>query len=193
MADLAQALDAALQARYHLREVRSPITQRRGLLARMNQLEKLHEQPGDRPGAAGRRAAASAGIAPDTWTRWRKEQRSPSPASLRRLEGAYARQITLPKFRRAIADKKEPNEAIVSAEVWWTDSDKKNNGDQRTVRLRGLRSIMRPVILAWITTGPERAAQLFEEGAARVYAVTQNADDTPGIQFKGNDVTIEFP
>ena len=52
MADLPEALDAALRARYRVSEVKTPVTQRRGLLARMNQLEKLHQRPGDQIGRA---------------------------------------------------------------------------------------------------------------------------------------------
>ena len=193
MADLGEALDAALRAYYRVAEVKTPVTQRRGLLARMNQLEKLHQREGDRPGAAGRRAAASAGIAPDTWTRWRAEQRRPSAASLRKLEAAYARQVTVPALRRALKRKRTPDKVTVTAEVWWTDSDKKNNGEHRTVKLVGLRASMVRVVRAWGAAGPEAAADAFERACAQVYRVPDNADGTPGIQFKGDNVIIEFP
>jgi hypothetical protein len=193
VADLPEALDAALRARYRITEVRTPITQRRGLLARMNQLEKLHTRPGDRPGSAGRRAAIAAGLPPDQWTRWKKGQRAPSAASARKLEGAYNRQITLPAFRKKTQEKKAPNKVTVTAEIWWTDSDKKNNGDQRTVKLTGMRTAMIATIRAWIAAGPEAAAEAFQRGTARVYRVPDNDDGTPGIQFLGSSVSIEFP
>ncbi|OWF56898.1 hypothetical protein B1H41_22580, partial [Xanthomonas vasicola pv. vasculorum] len=117
MADLAGALDAALRARFRIAEVKTPITQRRGLLARMNQLEKLHARKGDRPGAAGRRAAAAAGLPPDQWKRWKDGQRAPSPRSLRRLERAYVDQITLPAYRKSAKEKGAPNKVNVRAEV----------------------------------------------------------------------------
>jgi len=188
MPDLASALDAALTARYRPKEVKAPATTRRGLLARMNQLEKLHARKGDRPGAAGRRAARSAGIAPDTWTRWRKSQRAPSAASLRRLEGAYAREITLPAFRRALRTKKIPDKVTVTAEVRWTSSPKKmyNATRYRTVKLTGMRPAMVPTIRAWVQAGPEAAAQAFERGAAEVHK-------TEEIAFEGNQVHVEFP
>jgi len=197
VADLAGALDAALRARYRVSEVKTPITQRRGLLARMNQLEKLHQRKGDRPGAAGRRAAESAGIPPDQWTRWKKGQRTPSARSQRRLERAYVEQITLPAYRKSTQGKGAPSKVTVTAQIWWTDSDKKNNGKQRTVKLTGMKAAMRAVIRAWIAAGPEAAANALERGAAAVYRVPDNVDSdgnrTPGIQFKGDEVEIEFP
>lgn len=193
MADLAEALDAALRARFRVPEVKTPITQRRGLLARLNQLEKLHARKGDRPGAAARRAAQSAGIPPDQFARWRKGERAPSAASLRKIETAYNRQITLPAYRKSAQQAKAPNKVTVSAEVWWTDSDKKNNGDYRTVKLVGMKATMARVIRAWAAAGPEAAAEVFERGTADVYRVPDNNDGTPGVQFQGNNVKIEFP
>lgn len=188
MPDLAAALDAALTARYRPRTVRTPATQRRGLLARMNQLEKLHARPGDRAGSAGRRAAASAGIAPDTWTRWRKGQRAPSAASLRKLETAYTRQITTPAFRRALRTKRIPDKVTITAEVRWTDSPRKmyNATKYRTVKLTGMRPAMIPTIRAWAQAGPEAAAQAFERGTAEVHQASE-------IAFEGNDVKVELP
>ena len=193
MADLAEALDAALRARFRVPEVKTPITQRRGLLARLNQLEKLHARKGDRPGAAARRAAQSAGIPPDQFARWRKGERKPSAASLRKLEAAYTRQVTVPAYRKAANRTKAPNKVTVSAEVWWTDSDKKNNGDERTVKLIGMRATMVRVIRAWAAAGPEAAADLFQRGVSDVYRVPDNNDGTPGVQFQGNKVEVEFP
>lgn len=193
MADLAGALDAALRARYRVAEVRTPITQRRGLLGRMNQLETLHARKGDKPGQAATRAAEASGIPARTWRDWRKGTHPPSAANARKLEGAYTRQVTVPAYRRSAKAKGAPDKVTVTAEVWWTDSDKKNNGDQRTVKLTGLKAIMGAVIRAWIAAGPEAAADVFERGCAKVYGVPDNADETPGIQFKGDSVTIEFP
>ena len=86
-----------------------------------------------------------------------------------------------------------PVSFTVRAEIWWTDSDKKNNGDQRTVKLTGLKAVMGRVIRAWIAAGPEAAASLFERGVAQVYRVPDNDDGSPGVQFQGNEVKIEFP
>jgi len=197
VADLAGALDAALRARYKVSEVKTPVTQRRGLLARMNQLEALHKRKGDKPGQAATRAAESAGIPIRTWRDWRKGTHPPSARSQRKLERAYVEQITLPAYRKSTQGKGAPNKVNVTAEIWWTDSDKKNNGKKRTVKLTGMKAAMAAVIRAWIAAGPEAAADALERGAAAVYRVPDNVDDdgnrTPGIQFKGDEVKVEFP
>lgn len=193
MADLAEALDAALRGRFRVAEVKTPVTQRRGLLARMNQLEKLHQRKGDKPGQAATRAAESAGIPIRTWRDWRKGTHPPGPRNQRKLERAYVDQITLPAYRKSAKEKGAPSKVNVTAEVWWTDSDKKNNGEYRRVKLTGMKAAMAAVIRAWIAAGPEAAADAFERGCAAVYRVPQNEDGTPGIQFQGNRVEIEFP
>lgn len=195
MPDLPAALDAALRARYRVSEVRTPITQRRGLLARMNQLEKLAARPGDRPGQAATRAAKEAGIAPRTWRDWRNGTHPPSAASRRKLEGAYARKVTLPAFRRQLRKKPTPSRVTVTAKIKWSDSPRKmyNATPQRTARLSGMRSAMVATIRAWAGAGPQAAAEAFERGAAQAYGVADDSDGSPGIQFEGNQVEIEFP
>ena len=194
MADLATALDAALRARYRVTEVRTPISQRRGLVARMNQLEKLHARKGDRPGAAGRRAARSAGIAPDTWTRWKKGQRAPSAASLRKIESAYKDQISRPAMRRSLRKMKVPTAVRVTATIKWTNSSSKqyNATPHRSTTLTGMRGVMIATIRAWFDRGPQAAAEAFERGASDVYSVADDGD-RPGIEFEGDQVSIEFP
>lgn len=200
MADLAAALDAALRARYRVAEVRTPISQRRGLLGRMNQLEKLHSRKGDRPGQAATRAAEASGIPARTWQYWRSGTRKPSAAGARKLEGAYTRQITIPAYRKSVQEEKEkgkgaPNKVDVTGVIRWTDSPRKNYNatPQRTVKLTGLRATMRAVIRAWIAAGPEAAADVFQRGISQVYKVTDDEDGTPGIKVEGNEVIIEFP
>lgn len=188
MADLPEALDAALTARYPIPEVKTPATQRRGLLARMNQIEKGFQRQGDRAGAAGRRAAKAAGIAPDTWTRWKKGQRGQSAASLRKLEGAYTRYVQLPKIKARINGKGAPNKVKISATIRWSSSPRKNYNKtpHRTTTLEGMRAVMGSVIRAWAAAGPEAAAEAFERGAASIY----RSDE---IRFEGDEVEIEFP
>ena len=195
MADLPEALDAALRARYRISEVKTPVTQRRGLLARMNQLEKLHQRPGDKPGQAATRAAESAGIPARTWRDWRKGTHPPGPANRRKLEGAYNRQITLPAFRRSVRSKGAPDKVTVTAVVRWSDSPRKmyNATPQRTVRLRGLRAVMPGVIRAWAAAGPQAAADAFERAVSTAYREPDDADGGPGIRFEGDAVTVEFP
>lgn len=194
MADLAEALDAALRARYRVAEVRTPITQRRGLLARLNQLERLHQREGDRRGAAARRAARSAGIPPDQFARWRKGERKPSAASLRKLEGAYARQITLPALRKTIKARPVPKTVRITATIKWSyDARKQYNATpHRTTTLNNMRPVMAAVIRAWTAAGPQAAAESLERGTSRAYSVRDDGD-RPGIEFEGNEVEIEFP
>lgn len=191
MADLSEALDAALLRYYRVSEVRTPVTQRRGLLARMNHLEKLHRREGDKPGQAATRAAQSAGIAPRTWRDWRKGTHPPGPTSRRKLEAAYVRQITLPALKRATKRKGAPNRVTVTATIRWTTSPRKmyNAIRHRTVKLTGMSPAMVATVRAWTAAGPEAAADAFERGTSLVYGVT----DDGGIRFEGNQVEIEFP
>ena len=163
----------------------------------MNRLEKLHTRKGDKPGQAATRAAAAAGIPIRTWRDWRKGTHPPGPRNQRKLERAYTAQIILPAYRKSAQQKGTPSNVNVTAKIWWTDSDKKNNGDQRTVKFKGIKPVMAAVIRAWIAAGPEAAADAFERGVAGEHSVPDNvAEDgtrTSGVQFKGTDVKVEFP
>lgn len=195
MADLAQALNAALRARYRIAEVRTPITQRRGLLARMNQLEKLHKREGDTPAATRKRAAEAAGIPDRTWRDWRKGTHPPSARSRRKLEGAYDQQIRQPALKRTVNRKGAPNRVTVTATVKWSKSPENqyNATPHRTVKLTGMRPVMVNVIRAWARGDLQGAADAFERGAAAVYSVRDDDDGSSGIEFQGNQVEIEFP
>jgi transcriptional regulator with XRE-family HTH domain len=182
--NLPEALDAALKDRYGVTVVKTPVTQRRGLTARMNQLEKHFARPGDRKGSAARRAAKAAGLSPDAFARWKGGQRKPAAASLAKLEAAFKRIIVTPKMRSRAAKAGVPNTVRVSAIINWNGY--KNRQEQRTVDLGGMRGVMTDVIRAWHRHGPEDAAERFEEGAA-----TQHS--TGFIKFEGDQVQIEFP
>ena len=190
--NLPEALDAALRARYRLVDVKSPAETRRGLIARMNQLEKLF--PGGRKGSAARKAAEAAGIPARTWRDWRAGKTKPSARNLRKLEGAHARRIVLPAFRRALADKKYPASVTVTATIRWSDSPRKNYNatPHRTTTLVNMRSAMAATVRAWAMAGPDAAAEAFERGASAVYQVPNDDDGSPGIQFEGDRVEIDF-
>lgn len=189
MADLAEALDDALRDRYPITGPKTPATQRRGLTARMNGLERLFTRKGDRKGAAARRAAEAAGIPARTWRKWRAGTQKPAPASVRKLEGAFNRLITLPNFRRSLKSKKAPNRVKVTAIIKWSSSPGKNYnrkaGGARTTTLESMRPVMVEVIRAWGSAGPEAAAEKFETRTAEAY----RADE---IRFEGDHVIIEF-
>jgi transcriptional regulator with XRE-family HTH domain len=204
VADLPQALDAALRARYRVTEVRTPITQRRGLTARMNQLEKHHAKKGDRPGQAAARAARAAGISPETWRRWRKGDQPPSARMLAKLQDAYTNTLTLPSLRRSLKAAGLPKEVHVTAVVRWNGYY--NQGGippgHRTIKFGpgGIPGVMRSTIRAWAYDGPEAAALAFEYALSELHNVpdetgydeTQPDQTSPGIRFEGNDVEINF-
>lgn len=188
MADLPAALDAALRGRYRVQEVKSPASTRRGLSARMNQLEKTFTRKGERAGTGTRRAAAAAGVSPRTWQRWRAGTQTPGPKLLAKLESAYARLVTLPAFRRSVNTGRPPNRVKVTAEIMWTTSPRKayNKTKHRSTTLEGMSGVMVSVIRAWATAGPEAAADALERGTATVYGANE-------IRFEGDHVEIEFP
>lgn len=186
MADLARALDEALTERYPPVGPKRPATHRQGLTARMNALEKLF--PSKRKGSAGRAAAKAAGIAPDTWTRWKNnKQRKPTAASLRKLEEAFDRLVRLPGMRKRFKAVAVPNRVKVTATIRWSSSPGKNYNKQahRTTTLESMRPVMRAVIRAWVHHGPEVAAHTFEDGTAELYR-------TDEVRFEGDRVTVEF-
>jgi hypothetical protein len=162
----------------------------------MNQLEKLHQRPGDKPGQAATRAAEASGIPVRTWRDWRKGTHPPSARSQRKLEAAYVRQVTIPALKRAIKRKGAPNKVRVTGTIRWGTSPRKkyNATAHRTTTLEGLRAVMGAVIRAWVSAGPHAAADAFERGASDVYRVPPDEDNGgPGIQIEGNQVEIEFP
>ncbi len=202
MADLPEALDAALRARYGWKGVRTPATQRRGLMARINQLEKHYKQKGDRPAQTAARAARAAGIHPDTWTRWKNNKRQPSADSLAKLEKAHQDAISLPALRRALTANGLPAGVKVSAVVRWMGYYNRGGTPpgQRTVRFgpSGMDPALRSTIRAWAHDGPEAAALAFEYGMSKANNVPDESgypepgDTGPGVRFEDNHVTIEW-
>lgn len=192
MANLAEALDRALRARYRIVDIKRPATHRQGLLARMNAIERLF--PGGRKGSAARKAAEAAGIPARTWRDWRAGKTKPSARNLRKLEGAYVRKVQLPAFRGALKDKRVPTSVTVTGTIRWTDSPRKmyNATPHRTTTLVKMGAAMRATIRAWATAGPEAAANAFERAASATYSVEDDADGGPGIQIEGNQVEIDF-
>lgn len=184
MPDLPQALDAALRARYSAPEVRTPVSSQRGLTARMNQLEKAYTQKGDRPGTAGRRAAAAAGVSHRTWQRWRAGTQKPGPKLREKLATAYDKHVRMPKLRRKVNAKGAPNRVTVAAVIIWNGY--KNRAAHRSTTMGGMRPVMVATIRAWAKEGPEAAATAFEQGCAQHHNV-------PSIEFAGDDVEVEFP
>ena len=195
MADLAGALDDALHARYPIRGIRTPVSQRRGLLARLNALEKRAARKGDRPGQAKNRAAAAAGISRYTWDRAVKGKQKPTEPTLKKIEDAYQQQIRVPAYRRKLQGEKAPSKVNVTADIRWTDSSKKayNATKHRTVKFTDMGKVMATVIRDWVLQGPEQAADTFERLVSATHSVVDDADGGPGVRFEGDQVEVVFP
>lgn len=194
MADLPEALDTALRARYRMPDVKLSVSHRGGLKARMNALERLHTHKGDRKGQGATRAAQSAGISPRAWRDWKSGKvRMPALRSQRKLEGAYVRQVQLPAFRKALKDKKVPGAVQVTATIKWSYASAKqyNRNAHRTTTLTGMRPAIAATIRAWAMAGPDAAADAFQRGAADAYSVGDD-DGRPGIEFEGDQVEVDF-
>lgn len=182
MATLPEALDAALTERYAAtRDLRSSPSSKVGAAARMRALEAHFTQKGDRAGYATKRVAAALGITPRTWQRWKAGTRAPNAA---KIEGAHNRLIRLPRMIKRMKRMPPPNSVVVKAVVNWNGY--KNRQELRTTTLGGMKQVMGKVIEAWAARGPERAAKVFEEGAAIVH-------NTASIKFEGDEVEVKFP
>lgn len=188
--DFPEALDAALSRRYPWGEPKSPATSKRGRDARMRHLEARFG------GVAG--AAQAAGIGPSTWRHWKAGTRPPSPANLRKLEGAYARQIVRPKLMAAVLRKGYPTQASITAIVvadpgtpaapgarYINGGSATHPGAHREFKAGKLRGdLMIRMVNAWTTAGPEAAAAALQD-AIKVAYKTEFA-------FEGNDVTVRI-
>lgn len=201
--NLAEALDGALSARYQWGEPKSPATSWRGLHARMGRLERALAVKGESPSASRARAAQAAGIGKSTWDFWRAKKRHPSPASLRKLEAAFARLVAGPHLAAAIDRKPVPTKVKVTAVVNWGNSagSKYNGGDNpngtpkslrrahRTVKLRDPKDVdMRHVVNAWANYGGEGAAQAFENSVQARHKQEVHFED----HGPGHGVRVEF-
>lgn len=192
--NLPEALDAALRGRYRVTEVKSPVTTRRGFTARMTQVEKAFTRPGDRKGAAVRRAAEAVGVTPGTWRRWRTGKQAAGAPNRSRLQAAYDNLIRLPRLRKELRKQGVPTQVTVTAIIKWSTSTgtQYNKRPHRTTTLTNMGDAMRAVIRAWALEGPQAAAEALERGAAAVYGVPDDDNGTPGIEFQGDDVEIEL-
>jgi DNA-binding transcriptional regulator YdaS (Cro superfamily) len=184
MANIIEALDAALRARYMPRAIRSAITTTRGLNARLNALQKQFPTQ--------KALAAHLGIGPQAIRRWKAGTQKPSAATLRKIEGAHNRLVSLPEMRRRLKALPPPNSVVVAAQVNWNGYKNQARDGQRSVTLGGMKGVMVRTIRAWATAGPEAAADVFQRGTATVHNIP-NSDDAPGIQFEGDDVTVSIP
>lgn len=194
MADLAGALDDALSARYRVKEIKTPVSQRRGLLARLSALEKKAARKGDRPGQAANRAAAAAGVSRYAWSRWKSGKQKPTEASLTKIERAYQSEVRVAAFRRKLKGQKAPSRVNVTGIIKWSYSSKKqyNATRYRTVKFTSMGPLMARVIRESVLRGPDAAAEALERGLSDMFRVPDDGD-RPGIEIEGYEVEIEFP
>lgn len=176
MTDYAEALDAALTARYRIAEVRSPITSRRGVQARMNALEKAH-------GGSHARAAASAGVPRSTWNHWRAG-RPLSPASQRKLDAAYARQVIQPAVARKLATTRAPKGVEIFATVVGDPGRSRYLNSTPRRWFRPEKIAMGRVVQAWLHQGRQGAADVLNEEIKDRYPTTFGFEDDVEVQFK---------
>lgn len=191
---LPEALHQALMARFRVPEVKTPATQRRGLMARISQIAKAIRSRGDTPAQVDRKVAKELGVTPRTLKRWRDGKASPSPKSVRRVETAHNRLVVLPAYRRALKARGVPGQVKVTGVIKWSKSSgtQYNSTPYRTTTLAGVRGVMVRVIRAWAAAGPEAAAQVFEHGISAVYGVPPDGD-APGIEIQGDQVIVHLP
>lgn len=179
MANLPEALDAALRAYYPLGGVKSPVTSPRGLAARMTALERVY---GSKVAAA-----RAAGIGRSTWGAWQTTKgshRPPSAANARKLEAAYESLLRQVKVRGARA-RSAPTKASITATVVADPRSSRyvNRTPHRTFNAdRGPN--LQGMVNAWADGAPpgEVAAELMQ-AIADVYDGTMFA-------FEGDDVSV---
>lgn len=190
MADLAQALDAALHDRYHLapkskwREPRSSVDTPRGLSARMNRI--LDRVKGDE-----RQAAREVGVTLRTWRSWQSGKSKPSTRSRSKVSMAFGRVVSAPALAAVVARAGYPAEwhisAVVVADPRRTRyKNKKRDGPSReegwrTFRAQGVNG--EPIVTAWLEGG-DAAAELLAE-ISRAYGGEE-------FGFEGDDVEVEL-
>lgn len=118
--DLVTAVDVALAERYALGpkskglEPRTPITEQRGLQARMHRI--MDKFGGRAEPSARRRAAQASGIPYSTWNH-ALSGRNVSAKTLGKIGGAFAKLVTSPARALRVKKRGLPNEWLIAAVV----------------------------------------------------------------------------
>jgi hypothetical protein len=213
--DLVTAVDRALSARYALGpksvglEPRTPITEQRGLLARMHRI--MDKFGGRAEKSARRRAAQASGVPYSTWNH-ALAGRPVSKKTLGKISGAFAKLVTSPARALRVKKRGLPNEWHITAVVVADPGDPRKHGPGkggsryvnghgsgitraqaaalsgtddpafRTFRAEGLDSGR--IVDAWLTQGGEAATE----------ALLQEIEDVYGTEFgfEGDDVRVTF-
>ena len=191
MADFPTALSEALSDHYGVRDdFRSPVESKRGFEARVRALEKAY--------GGGRKAAAAAGIHPDTWTRWKHGQRAPSRASLAKIAAAHFSLLRAAKVARKGYPSRIEITATVAAKpkaglgrepkkgTYYNGGSAGASRAHRNFRADRLSaSQVADVVNAWAAGhGPQYVADLLTSAIERAY---------PGrFEFEGTNVTVNI-
>lgn len=191
MADLPEALDAALSDHYSVRaDFKSPVESTRGLKARMRALEKAH--------GSKKAAAEAAGVPPNTWYRWGTGKQKPGADSLGKVGAAHLALIRAAK----VASKGAPSSIAIEATVACVpvgptrkDDSKARyyNGGQASAtaahrwfkadKLTGPQ--LRDIVGTWAAgKSPQAVADVLLDEIQRAYGSR--------FEFEGNDVNIEI-
>jgi hypothetical protein len=214
--DLVQAVDSALGTRYALGpkskglEPRTPITEQRGLLARMHRI--MDKFGGRGEPSARRRAAQASGVPYSTWNHLLAGRRV-SKKNLGKITGAFAKLVTSPARALRVKRVGLPSEWLITAVVVADPGDPKKHGSGkgggsryvnghgsgvtraqaaalsgtddpafRTFRAEGLDSAR--IVDAWLTQGAEAATEALQQEIEAAYGTE--------FGFEGDDVRVGF-
>lgn len=179
MADLPEALDAALHAYYPLGGVKSPVTSARGLAARMTALERVH---------GGKAAAArAAGIGPSSWRAWQTKgssHRAPSAASASKIQGAYEALLRQVKVRGQRARSIPRKVSITATVVADPRSSRYTNRTPHRTFNADRSPNLAPMVNAWVDGASPG------DVAAELVAAIADAYDGTTFGFEGDDVSV---
>jgi hypothetical protein len=201
VAELTEALDDALRAYYPNSEPRTPITERRGLLARMTQLEKHMRVPKGRSKAVA--AAKEAGIPIRTWRDLKAGTHAPKPATVGKLASAYGAILGSPRRAAAVARRGTFRHIRVSAVVVFHPGGgaggsgarykNANNSGEHRARPEGYRHFNADllteadrahIVQAWLADGPDAAAESLLGACAARYEPVAFEDDEVKVTLK---------
>lgn len=191
MADFPTALQEALQRHYSVREdYRSPVESRRGLTARMDALKRAYKSD--------RAAARAAGIAPDTWSRWRHGKQAPGAGSLAKVAAAHLALLRAAKVARKGYPTSFGITAVVAAHpkaslgrqpkasTYYNGGSYSSSQAHRQFNTYKLTTEQyRAVVNTWAAgSSPQDVADALTREIERAY---------PGVfEFEGNQVTVEI-
>lgn len=192
--NLTEAVDDSLRDWFDVSRlsVKLPITNKRGLSARLSALQRLH---GGKP-----QAARALGIPASTWRAWTSsvvaKRRPPSRANQRKINNAYEQLLRQRAHGRPVSrgGKIGPTKVEIRALIVFDPGPKGGpQGARYTNRINPHRLFkalnlpaddVRATVTIWASFGPAAAADYLEERCSAAYP--------PGVAFEGDDVTVTW-